>query len=39
MEPGMGQPRRGAKPAGTGADHDSICLNDRHSTSQSALHG
>ena len=24
MEPGMGQPRRGAKPAGTGPDHDSI---------------
>ena len=39
MKPGMGQPRGGAKPAGTGPDHDSIRTNDRHSTSQSVLHG
>ena len=39
MKSGMGKPRRGAKPAGTGPDHDSIRTNDRHSTSQSALHG
>src|SRR5215217_9103319 len=34
MEPGMGEPGRGAKPAGTGPDHDSIRTNDRHFTSQ-----
>jgi hypothetical protein len=39
MEPGMGQPRGGAEPAGAGPDHDSIRMNDRHSTSQSVLHG
>ena len=39
MKPGMGEPRRGAKPAGTGPDHDSIRTNNRHFTSQSALHG
>ena len=37
MKPGMRQPRGGAQPAGAGPDHDSIRLNDRHSTSQSAL--
>ena len=39
MEPGMGQPSGGAKPAGAGTDHDSIRPNNRHSTSQSVLHG
>ena len=39
MKPGMGEPRGGAKPASTGTDHDSIRTNDRHSTSQSVLHG
>ena len=32
----MGEPRRGAKPAGTGPDHDSIRTNNRHFTSQKA---
>ena len=39
MKPGMGQPSRGAKSARAGPDHDSIRPNNRHSTSQSALHG
>jgi hypothetical protein len=39
MKPGMGQPRGGAEPASAGPDHDSIRLNNRHSTSQSLLHG
>jgi hypothetical protein len=39
MQPGMRKTSRGAKPAGTGPDHDSIRPNNRHFTSQSALHG
>jgi len=39
MKPGMGEASRGAKPAGTGPDHDSIRPKNRHFTSQSALHG
>jgi hypothetical protein len=35
----MRQPRGGAKPPGAGSDHDSIRMNDRHSTSQNVLHG
>jgi hypothetical protein len=35
----MGQPNCGTQPASAGPDHDSIRLNDRHSTSQSVLHG
>jgi hypothetical protein len=39
MEPGMGKPRRGAKSARAGSDHDSIRPNNRHSTSQSMPRG
>ena len=39
MEPGMGQPSCGAQPASAGTDNDSIGPNNRHSTSQSVLHG
>ena len=39
MEPGMRQPRGGAEPAGAGSDHDSIRMNNRHSTSQSVPRG
>ena len=35
----MSQPRGSAEPASAGTDHDSIRSNDRHSTSQSVLHG
>ncbi len=39
VQSGMGKSRGSAKPARTGTNDDSICLNNRHPTSQNAPRG